>query len=181
MSFLAPAQGQTHSRGFFCPCRGVSGNGPAGWGRAQRQGPTHPFQAPKRGGSLGLAFQPSVGPALADAQPLSSAWICKEFTTMLLERLPRVGGQVHFEAAPREEGVREEREGVGKSPRQGTPRQKAGGEGSGIETPQLGMNQASQGSPRRPPSSGVLLKLHLFALSPFIPHPSWAWSHPALP
>ena len=64
---------------------------------------------------------PSVGPGLADAQPLSSAWVCKEFTTMLLERLPRAGSQVHSEGEPWEEGRRAGREGVGKRPTAGSP------------------------------------------------------------
>lgn len=72
--------------------------------------------------------------------------VCKEFTTMLLERLPRAGGQVHSEGAPQEGGWKEGegREGVGREvPLRGEPQRE--GREEGAEAPQLGMHQASQG------------------------------------
>lgn len=93
------------------------GEGPAGqcfWS----QGPTHPLLAPPRR-LTGPGLSSQHGLRLAEAQRLSLAWLCYEFTTVLLKRLPRAGGQVHSEGALQE---REEGEDGGREcPSAGSP------------------------------------------------------------
>lgn len=108
---------------------------------------------------------------------------------MLLEKLPRVGGQVHSEGAPQEWERRDGREhGEKLSPQQGAVvgegREK---EAADLRTPQLHVHkgwpeatQPSQGaSSLRPESSGGPRKLHLCVRS--ICSPTFPGSYLLLP